>query len=77
MTDEIAFPDARGLTARYMSQELSPVAATEAAFERIAALEPVLNAFQVVDRAGAQAAAAAAEARWRSGQPCGPLTGCR
>jgi Asp-tRNA(Asn)/Glu-tRNA(Gln) amidotransferase A subunit family amidase len=46
-----------------------------AAFERIAAWEPRINAMYVVDAPGALAQAAASEARWHAGAPLSPLDG--
>ncbi len=38
-------------------------------------MNPVLNALVAVDPEGAERAAAASAARWRAGQPLGPLDG--
>jgi aspartyl-tRNA(Asn)/glutamyl-tRNA(Gln) amidotransferase subunit A len=54
---------------------LSPVALTEAALARIAALDPKLNAFITVTGDRARRAAAAAEAEIRAGKKRGPLHG--
>ena len=54
---------------------LSPVALTEAALARIAALDPVLHAFIEVTAPRARAAAAAAEAEIKAGRRRGPLHG--
>jgi aspartyl-tRNA(Asn)/glutamyl-tRNA(Gln) amidotransferase subunit A len=72
---EIAFTSALDLAAMYRAKALSPVEATEALFARLDALQPDLNAFCVVDRDGAFAAARASEARWVKGRPLGPLDG--
>ena len=72
---DIAFAAAHQLAELYRSKALSPVEAAEALLARIDALQPKLNAFCVVDRDGALAAARAAEQRWRDGQPLGPLDG--
>ena len=53
----------------------SPVEAARASLARIAARDPGLNAFVLVDAAGALAAAAESEARHRRGGPLGPLDG--
>ncbi|HZR70282.1 MAG TPA: amidase [Burkholderiales bacterium] len=63
------------LAERYRDGSLSPVEATRAALERIERLNPVLNAFCLVDAESALAAAAESEARWRRGEPLGPLDG--
>jgi aspartyl-tRNA(Asn)/glutamyl-tRNA(Gln) amidotransferase subunit A len=54
---------------------LSPVALTEAALARIAALDPKLNAFITITTDRARRAAAAAEAEIRAGKRRGPLHG--
>jgi aspartyl-tRNA(Asn)/glutamyl-tRNA(Gln) amidotransferase subunit A len=54
---------------------LSPVALTEAALARIAALDPKLNAFITVTADRARQAAAAAEAEIKAGKKRGPLHG--
>ena len=59
----------------YGRGELTPEAATDAALARIKATEPILNAFQIVDEAGAREAAAASAKRWAEGRPLGPMDG--
>ena len=56
-------------------KELSPVELTQAALERISALNPRLNAFITVLEDHARAAAKAAEQEIMSGQRRGPLHG--
>jgi aspartyl-tRNA(Asn)/glutamyl-tRNA(Gln) amidotransferase subunit A len=51
------------------------VEVTAAVLERIEALNPVLNAFNLVDAEGAISQARASEARWMSGAPKGLLDG--
>ena len=63
------------LRAAYGAGALSPVEVVEAIFERIAALNPSLNALYETDRSGALASAREAEQRWRRGSPGGPLDG--
>ncbi|GAA5147225.1 amidase [Pseudonocardia eucalypti] len=63
------------LLAGYRSGELSPVRATQDALDRIEALNQQVNAYCLVDAAGALRAARASEARWRDGRPVGPLDG--
>jgi len=72
---DIAFMSAQELIERYRIKELSPVEAAEALFARLDELQPKLNAFCIVDRDGAMAAARASEARWRKAAPQGPLDG--
>lgn len=60
---------------RMERKELSPVELTQAALERIAALNPRLNAFITVLEDQATAAAEAAERQMMSGQGRGPLHG--
>ena len=63
------------LLARYRDGSLSPLDATRAVLERIAAWEPQLCATYALDPEGALAQARASQARWRSGRPQGALDG--
>jgi len=63
------------LLALYRSRQASPVEATRAVLERIAALNPRLNAFCLVDPDSALASARASEARWLQGTATGDLDG--
>lgn len=54
---------------------VSPVDAIEVYLERIARLNPTLNAFLDVDVQGARAAAGDSAARWAAGRPLSPLDG--
>lgn len=72
---DIAFASALDLVELYRTQALSPVEAAEVLLARAEALQPRLNAFCIIDRDGAIAAARAAERRWRDGEPLGPLDG--
>jgi aspartyl-tRNA(Asn)/glutamyl-tRNA(Gln) amidotransferase subunit A len=66
---------AAALAAAYRSGELSPVEAVRAAFARIGAWEPHINALYVTDEAGALAQASQSEQRWRTGEPLSALDG--
>ena len=59
----------------YRSGRLSPVEATRAALDTIAALDPAVHAFVLVDSEGALAAASESERRWRHGRPLSPFDG--
>jgi len=63
----------------YRSGQASPVEATQAVLQRIARLNPLLNAFCLIDEAAAMASAHLSEARWqahrRSGAAVMPLDG--
>jgi aspartyl-tRNA(Asn)/glutamyl-tRNA(Gln) amidotransferase subunit A len=72
---DIAFFSAERLIELYRTKELSPVEVAEALFARLDQLQPKLNAFCIVDRDGAMAAARASEERWRTGSPQGSLDG--
>ncbi|GAA5162632.1 amidase [Pseudonocardia eucalypti] len=72
---EIARLTAAELVHGYRTGELSPVAATHAALDTIAARDGELNAFTHVDAEGALASAAASERRWRRGEPLGAADG--
>ena len=58
----------------YRKRTLSPVEVTDAVLQRIAALNPKLNAFNLVSDQAVDEARAS-EARWSSGQPKGLLDG--
>ncbi len=75
MPDDIALLSAQDLIAQYRSGNLSPVEATRAALARIAAHNPTLNAFLLIDADGALAEARKSEERWRLGAPRGRLDG--
>lgn len=68
-------PSLAEASAAIASGALSPVALTEAALARIAALDPKLNAFITVTADRARRAAAAAEAEIKAGKRRGPLHG--
>jgi aspartyl-tRNA(Asn)/glutamyl-tRNA(Gln) amidotransferase subunit A len=72
---DLAYASAVSLIERYRARSLSPVEAARVLLDRLDRLQPKLNAFCVVDRAGALAAAHRSEERWRRGEPVGPLDG--
>jgi len=59
----------------YRRKSLSPVEAVRAVLARIEALNPQLNAFNLIDAEGALASARASETRWVKGVPQGALDG--
>jgi aspartyl-tRNA(Asn)/glutamyl-tRNA(Gln) amidotransferase subunit A len=63
------------LVALYRRRRLSPVEVAEAVLARLERFEPAINAFCVVDREGARAAARASEARWHRREPVGLVDG--
>jgi len=63
------------LAAAFATGQVSPVDVIDALGERIAAVEPKINAFYVLDLDAARAAAGASEERWRSGAPHSPVDG--
>ncbi len=73
--EELAFLSARELVARYRDGSLSPVEATRATLDRIAALQDTLNAYCLIDGEAAMAAARASEARWCGDAPLGLFDG--
>ena len=64
MSDDILSLTAGELVAHYRSKHLSPVEVTRAALDRIAILDPIYNAFVLVDEARALDDARAAEPFW-------------
>lgn len=75
MNDEVCFLSAEELALRYRRRELSPREVAVAVLDRIDRVNPRINALHFVDADGALAAAAAAEERWRRGNPLGELDG--
>jgi aspartyl-tRNA(Asn)/glutamyl-tRNA(Gln) amidotransferase subunit A len=73
--DDLAYLSAIELLEAYRQRRLSPVEVTRAVLDRIARLNPALNAFCLVDEEAALASAGASESRWRSGSPSGALDG--
>src|SRR3954451_25166240 len=73
--DDIAYASAVSLQDLYRRKALSPVEATQLILDRLRALQPRINAFCVVDRQGAMAAARASEERWLPGEAAGRLDG--
>ena len=73
--DAVAYMSATELAAAFRSRRLSPVEVTQALLARVERLDPILNAFVVVDADGALAAATEAEARWAANKPLSPLDG--
>jgi aspartyl-tRNA(Asn)/glutamyl-tRNA(Gln) amidotransferase subunit A len=73
--DEVAYLSAEELNRHYRAKTLSPVEVTRALLERLDALEQQLNAFTLVDDAGALAAASRSEGRWRRGEERSALDG--
>ncbi len=69
-----ALLSAEDLTTLYARRALSPVEALQAVTERVARLNPRINAFAVMNP-GALAAAGESEARWAAGRPIGNLDG--
>ncbi|MBC7431968.1 MAG: amidase, partial [Rubritepida sp.] len=65
---------AEDLLALYRSRALSPVDALRDVLERIARMNPWVNAFAAMNPR-ALAAAGESEARWAAGRPMGPLDG--
>ena len=75
MTDNLSLAAASELLTLYREKRVSPVAAVEACLKRIAAENGIVNAYCLVDEAGALKAARNSEARWAKGAPRGALDG--
>ena len=73
--NDVADLSAVALLDLYRRKVLSPVAATRRILDRLDALQPRINAFCIVDREGALAAARASEERWLRGEAAGRLDG--
>ncbi|MBM3223410.1 MAG: amidase [Candidatus Tectomicrobia bacterium] len=72
---DLCFTPATTLAAMIRSRQISPVEVMEAVLQRIAALNPRLNAYLAVDAEGARAQAQAAEAAVMRGATLSPLHG--
>src|SRR5882757_2827497 len=80
MMDDVRMTAIQSLTAAellrlYRRRELSPVEVTHDQLDRIEKFQPIINAFVIIDRAGALEAAKASEARWQNGEPIGLADG--
>jgi aspartyl-tRNA(Asn)/glutamyl-tRNA(Gln) amidotransferase subunit A len=73
--DELCALSASELLALYRKRKLSPVEVTKAVYERIEDLNPVLNAFCLLDRKQAMTSANQSQQRWLKGKPLGQLDG--
>jgi aspartyl-tRNA(Asn)/glutamyl-tRNA(Gln) amidotransferase subunit A len=72
---DLSMMSARDLVSGYSRDEFSPVDATRAALDAIAAHEEAVNAFVLVDEEVALSMALASAARYRAGAPLGPADG--
>ncbi|MGD8476291.1 MAG: amidase family protein, partial [Burkholderiales bacterium] len=63
------------LVEHYRTKALSPVEVTRAALDRISQLNPIYNAFVLVDEERSMNDARASEARWQRGEPAGKVDG--
>ncbi|MCC5642968.1 amidase [Nostoc sp. CHAB 5824] len=72
---EITNLSASQLLSLYRDRQLSPVAVTKAALERINTYNSSVNAFAIVDEQTALAEAQASEVRWLNGNPRGLVDG--
>ncbi len=73
--NDLASCSAVDLLRLYRAKQASPVEATNAVLARIRKLNPVLNAFCLIDEEAALSMARAAEVRWMKDSPCGLLDG--
>ena len=75
MNDDLCSLSATDLVRAYSKKRLSPVEVTRAVLGRIEKLNPVLNAFCLVDEKQAIEKAKQSEKRWAKGSPQGLLDG--
>ncbi|MER6926690.1 amidase family protein, partial [Streptomyces spiralis] len=73
--DDLCARTATELVAGYRDNNLSPVEVVDAVLDRIERLDPLVNAYCLVDPESARRDAAASADRWRRGEPCGLLDG--
>ena len=71
---DIARLSAEAMLAAFARRRLTPVDVLQAVTERVARLNPALNAFVAMNPKALEAAGASAM-RWRAGRPIGPLDG--
>jgi aspartyl-tRNA(Asn)/glutamyl-tRNA(Gln) amidotransferase subunit A len=74
-TADLTWLSAAELSQLYRRGELSPVEVVDAMLKRAQRLQPHLNAFVLIDEAGARAAARESEVRWKKSEPKSPLDG--
>ncbi len=72
---DLAALDAAGMIEGYRQGRFTPVDVMAAVLERMEKVNPLINAFCFADAEGAMAAAGKSAARWRGGNPAGPLDG--
>lgn len=72
---ELTFLSARELAELYRSKQLSPVELVRATLEKIDQLNPLLNAFRLVDHEAAIEASKDSEERWLEGRPLSDIDG--
>ena len=75
MSSDLTQCTATELLALYAARSASPVEVVQAVLERIARVDPTINAFCLVAGDEALRAAEASERRWHDGTPVGPLDG--
>ncbi|MGI8876288.1 MAG: amidase [Egibacteraceae bacterium] len=72
---QLADLSAVALLEAYGQRSLSPVEVIDAVLDRVAAVEPTIQALYAPDPDGARRAARDSARRWRDGNPVGPLDG--
>lgn len=75
MRDDLCLLSAAELVDGYRAGSFSPVEVTQALLARIAAINPKVNAYNLVDPDSALRDAQASEARWKAGKPLSPIDG--
>ena len=75
MANELVFKSAADLVAGYRTKRFTPLEVLDAVLARIEALEPTLNAYQLLDAPRARRAARASAKRWARGEPRGLVDG--
>lgn len=75
LDQDLARASAAELAGLYRSGAASPVEVLEATFARIEQLDPLVNAYALLDHDAARADALASETRWARGEPLSPIDG--
>ena len=75
MSDDLVYLSAAALVSGYRARRFTPLDVLDATLARIEALEPLLNAWQLVDARAARRDARASARRWTAGEPAGLIDG--
>ncbi len=75
MSEDLVYMSAAALFSGYRGKRFTPLDVLDVTLSRIEAIEPLLNAWQLVDPRAARRDARASARRWAAGEPAGVLDG--